>query len=400
MMDLADSLPFDDAILVSRVWMPGDIPGPSVISLVGRDVYDMTSVFPTMSDLLEQDDAAELARQTGSCKRVCSVTELLRNSVESQRDPCKPYLLSPIDLQAIKASGVTFMVSLIERVIEEKAAGDLRQAAALRESLTDTIGESLLNIKPGSSQAEALKRALIDKGIWSQYLEVAIGPDAEVFTKAQVLSSVGQGASIGVHPNSQWNNPEPEIVLAVNSRGNIMGATLGNDVNLRDFEGRSALLLGSAKDNNASCAIGPFIRLFDGSFNLDTIRSCVVSLDIQGEDGFSLSGTSHMAEISRSPEELVAHSRNEHHYFPDGFVLFLGTMFVPTKDRDRPGMGFTHKVGDVVTISTPSLGRLMNRVDHTHKIAPWTFGVRSLFRNLTARGLADRVHAVGRDEPV
>lgn len=387
-MDLANSLPMDDATLVGRVWMPGDIPGPSIVSLVGGEVYDLTPVLPTMSDLLEHDDAAERARQTDPAMRICPVEELLENSDDSRRDPAKPYLLSPVDLQPIKASGVTFMVSLIERVIEEKAAGDQHRAEALRKELTDSIGESLVNIRPGSTEAETLKTALIDRGIWSQYLEVAIGPDAEVFTKAQVLASVGQGASIGIHPKSQWNNPEPEIVLAVNSRGIVMGATLGNDVNLRDFEGRSALLLGSAKDNNASCALGPFIRLFDGSFNLDTIRRCVVSLDIQGEDGFSLSGESNMAEISRSPEELVAYSRNEHHYFPDGYVLFLGTMFVPTKDRDRPGMGFTHKVGDVVTISTPALGKLMNRVDYTNNISPWTFGVRALFRNLTARGLA------------
>lgn len=387
-MDLADSLPMEDATLIGRVWMPGDIPGPSIVSLVGGEVYDLTPVFPTMSDLLEQDDAAERVRQTDSSMRVCSAAELLANSNESRRDPGRPYLLSPVDLQPIKASGVTFMVSLIERVIEERAAGDLREAEALRKDLTETIGESLASIRPGSSEAETLKRALIDRGIWSQYLEVAIGPDAEIFTKTQVLASVGQGASIGIHPKSQWNNPEPEIVLAVNSLGTVMGATLGNDVNLRDFEGRSALLLGSAKDNNASCALGPFIRLFDGSFNLDTIRRCVVSLEIKGEDGFSLSGESNMAEISRSPEELVAYSRNEHHYFPDGFVLFLGTMFVPTKDRDQPGMGFTHKVGDVVTISTPSLGKLVNRVDYTNNISPWTFGVRALFRNLMARGLA------------
>src|SRR5690606_27366505 len=105
-------------------------------------------------------------------------------------------------------------------------------------------------------------------GVWSQYLEVAIGKDAEIFTKTQPMASVGFGAQIGIHPESHWNNPEPEVVLAVARTGKIRGATLGNDVNLRDYEGRSALLLGEAKDQNASCAIGPFIRLFDETFSL------------------------------------------------------------------------------------------------------------------------------------
>lgn len=371
--------------------MPGDVPGPSIVSVIGDEVLDITGHCPTMSDLLEHADAAGLARDTGAGDHVCSLEELLANSADDQRAPDQPFLLAPVDLQAVKASGVTFMVSLIERVIEEKAGGDLRQAARVRASLAADIGESLLDVKPGSKQAESLKELLIEKGMWSQYLEVAIGPDAEIFTKCQILASVGHGASIGVHPASQWNNPEPEIVLAVNSRGEIKGATLGNDVNLRDVEGRSALLLGTAKDNNASCAIGPFIRLFDDAFSLDEIRRCVVALNIQGEDGFGLDATSNMAEISRSPEELVAYTCNEHHHYPDGFVLFLGTMFAPTQDRDRPDMGFTHHVGDIVTISTPSLGQLINRVDYTHRTPPWTFGVRELLRNLADRGLAKRL---------
>jgi fumarylacetoacetate (FAA) hydrolase family protein len=294
--------------------------------------------------------------------------------------------LAPVDLQTVKAAGVTFAISAIERVIEERARGDYRQAASLREKLEERIGGGIRSVVPGSEGAARLKQALIEEGLWSQYLEVAIGPDAEIFTKTAPLASVGWGAKIGVRSDSTWNNPEPEVVLVVNSRGDIRGATLGNDVNLRDFEGRSALLLSKAKDNNASSALGPFVRLFDDSFTLNDVRSAVVELEIDGTDGFTLRGQSRMSEISRDPEELVRQARSEHHY-PDGFVLFLGTLFAPTQDRDEPGRGFTHKIGDEVRISTPKLGTLANTVTTSRDAPAWKFGTRALMRNLSERGL-------------
>jgi fumarylacetoacetate (FAA) hydrolase family protein len=296
-------------------------------------------------------------------------------------------LLAPCDLQAIKASGVTFVASLLERVIEEQARGDARKADAVRQSIVAIIGDNLRSIRPGSEEARAVKDALIAQGVWSQYLEVGIGPDAEIFTKAQPMSAVGTGARIGIHPRSEWNNPEPEIVLAVSSAGRIVGATLGNDVNLRDFEGRSALLLGKAKDNNASCAIGPFIRLFDETFGLDDVRRCDVSLKVTGTDGFTFTAHSSMSQISRDPVELVEHAMGKHHQYPDGMMLFLGTMFAPTIDRFGAGQGFTHAVGDVVEVSTPLLGTLVNHVEHTDRIEPWTFGAVALMKNLARRGL-------------
>jgi fumarylacetoacetate (FAA) hydrolase family protein len=299
-------------------------------------------------------------------------------------------LLAPVDLQAVKAAGVTFAVSAIERVIEERARGDFRLAGEIRDKLEVRIGGGIRSVVPGSEGAALLKQALIEEGLWSQYLEVAIGPDAEIFTKTSPLASVGWGAEIGVRSDSTWNNPEPEVVLVVSSRGEIRGATLGNDVNLRDFEGRSALLLSKAKDNNASCAIGPFVRLFDDKFTMDDVRSAVVELDIVGEDGFVLSGQSRMSEISRDPEELVRQAMSEHHY-PDGFVLFLGTLFAPTQDRDEPGRGFTHKIGDEVRISTPKLGTLANIVSTSRDAPSWKFGTRALMRNLARRGLLNEV---------
>jgi fumarylacetoacetate (FAA) hydrolase family protein len=322
-----------------------------------------------------------------SGERVGSLTELLANTPPDSRDPARPWLLAPVDLQAIKAAGVTFAISMLERVIEEKARGNPAAAVAIRTEITALVGNDLSRLKPGSAQAMALKQVLIDQGVWSQYLEVGIGPDAEIFTKAPPMAAVGTGFDAGLHPASSWNNPEPEVVLAVNSRGAMVGAALGNDVNLRDIEGRSALLLGKAKDNNASAAIGPFLRLFDATFTLDDLRQATLTLSVTGEDGFTLEGFSSMAQISRDPEDLVRQMMGPHHQYPDGAMLFLGTLFAPVKDRDRVGGGFTHKEDDIVRISAPQLGALVNRMKRTDACAPWTFGCSHLMRNLAQRGL-------------
>ncbi len=380
-------LPFDpaDALLVGRVWRAGDINGPCVIVVRNEQVFDISRHAPTMSDLLDRDDVANFARQVQG-EPLGRVEELLEKSREAA--PRGTHLLAPCDLQAIKACGVTFAVSLLERVIEEQAGGDAARADALRGAILETIGSDLSGIVPGSESAARLKQDLVARGVWSPYMEVGIGPDAEVFSKSQPMSAVGYGRDVGVHADSQWNNPEPEVVLAVNGRGQVQGASLGNDVNLRDIEGRSALLLGKAKDNNASCSIGPFIRLFEGDFTLDTIRQAEVRLVIEGRsDGFKLDAVSRMREISRDPLDLVKQVWGRHHQYPDGFMLFLGTMFSPVQDRAAPGAGFTHQMGDRVTIASASLGALFNTVQRCDEVAPWTFGVRALYRNLAARGL-------------
>mgnify|MGYP000008093545 CR=1 FL=1 len=374
--------------LVTRIWNPAGIGGPSVAVLREDGVFDLSAHVPSMSSLLEAPDPVQRV-QSWSGQRVGSLEEVLANSTEATRDQRKPFFLSPCDLQVIKAAGVTFASSMIERVIEEKAGGDASRAQAIRAQVQAQIGADLSRIKPGSAQALQLKKALQDQGIWSQYLEVGIGPDAEVFTKAPVLSSVGTGSDVGIRADSHWNNPEPEVVLAVNSSGVIQGVALGNDVNLRDIEGRSALLLGKAKDNNASCAIGPFIRLLDDSFTLDHVRREVVQLEVTGEDGFVMHGTNSMDQISRDPLELVQQTMGAHQY-PDGFMLFMGTLFAPTQDRDQAGGGFTHRVGDSVRIQSPHLGTLGNRVTLCDHAAPWQFGLRAFFNNLAARGLLAR----------
>ena len=367
---------FARGTFVGRLWLDAAA-GPALVHLRDGVLHDVTSrEAATMRDLLEMDDPVGwLARQPA--RSTLSLDEAARGGK----------LLAPNDLQAVKACGVTFARSMIERVIEEKAAGNPALAEKIRERVTAIIGDSLRNLKAGSESAVRVKAALIEEGVWSQYLEVGIGPDAEVFSKAQVLSSVGHGAEVGLHPVSRWNNPEPEVVLAVDSQGRIRGATLGNDVNLRDVEGRSALLLSKAKDNNASCAIGPMIRLFDETFSLDDVRRAELTLTVEGEDGFVLNGHSSMREISRDPENLVAQTIGRHHQYPDGFMLFLGTLFAPTEDRDHAGQGFTHKLGDRVTIACPGLGRLQNTVRLSTECAPWTFGAAALMRNLAGRGL-------------
>lgn len=377
---------FSKGTFVGRVWLP-DVAGPALVALRDGALFDITSAdVPTMRDLLEQDSPAAFVRAAEG-RPVGTLDSILEQSVEQTGDLSRTHLLAPCDLQAVKACGVTFARSMIERVIEEKAAGDPALALKVRERVTAIIGDSLRDLKAGSDAAARVKAALIEEGVWSQYLEVGIGPDAEVFTKAPVLSSVGWGASVGLHPISKWNNPEPEIVLAVDSKGRVKGATLGNDVNLRDVEGRSALLLGKAKDNNASSAIGPFIRLFDETYSIDDVRNADLDLLIEGEDGFVLKGRSTMREISRDPLDLVAQTIGAHHQYPDGFMLFMGTLFAPVEDRDTPGQGFTHKTGDRVTISNGELGALVNTVRLSTECPPWEFGIAALMRNLSQRHL-------------
>jgi fumarylacetoacetate (FAA) hydrolase family protein len=377
---ITDILPDDGTAgtLVGRVWRRrhhrGLPDGPSVVVVRADGLHDITAAAPTVAELCNAPDPAALVREAAG-ERLGTLQDL------------HPDLLAPIDLQPVKAAGVTFAVSLLERLIEEQAKGDPARAERVRGELNTIIGADVTTIKPGSPEADALKKTLSARGAWSPYLEVGIGPYAEIFTKAPPMASVGYGAEIGIRPDSDWNNPEPEVTLIVNARAQIVGATLGNDVNLRDIEGRSALLLGRAKDNNASCAIGPFVRLFDATFTLDDVRQAKVELEVTGPDQFRLRGQSDLSKISRDPTDLVAHAMGNTHQYPDGMALMTGTLFAPTEPRQPGGPGFTHMVGDLVSIRSPKLGTLANRVNHCDKIAPWTFGVAALMRNLVARGL-------------
>lgn len=389
-LTVENTLPTDgaNATLVGRIWLP-EVAGPAVVVVRDGDVFDISRAVATMSELINAENP-QAVLQSNIGVKICSMVELLANTVphnDHVGDPKKPWLLTPIDLQTIKANGVTFAASMLERVIEEKAMGDPKVADEIRAVINEKVGANLAEITPGSDEAERVKQVLIEQDMWSQYLEVGIGPYAEVFTKAPTMSSVGTGFEVGIHPESTWNNPEPEVVLVVSAAGKIVGATLGNDVNLRDFEGRSALLLGKAKDNNASAALGPFIRLVDDGFGLDDIRQMDLAMSVDGEDGYHLSDGSSMRFISRDIEDLVAQTISRNHQYPDGLVLYTGTMFAPTDDRGEKSSGFTHKVGDVVKVSSPKLGTLTNRVNLTTKAPEWVFGAGALMKNLAKRGL-------------
>lgn len=383
-----DVLPEDtDALLVGRLYDP-EVQGAHLVLVVGDRLVDITDLGPTSSVLLARVDLGDVLREARASneRRSWALDDALAFDPLAQKDD-ELRLLSPIDLQVVKAAGVTFVESMLERVIEERADGDPARAEAIRDQLIETIGGAISSMVPGSLEAAQVKSVLQKEGLWSQYLEVGIGPDPEIFSKAPVLSSVGSGQAIGVHAESTWNNPEPEVVLVVRGDGVAVGATLGNDVNLRDFEGRSALLLTEAKDNNASCAIGPFIRVFDGSFDMDTVRALDVRLRVEGPDGFEMDGFSSMRNISRDPADLINHAWGDHHQYPDGFVLFTGTLFAPTQDRHAPGAGFTHELGDVVRISNPHLGALVNTVTHAQTAPRWVTGIWSFVNNLRDRGL-------------
>ncbi|UOD83111.1 fumarylacetoacetate hydrolase family protein [Paenarthrobacter ureafaciens] len=378
---MPDILPSDgaDSVLVGRIWDPNS-QGPRVVAVRGEELVDLTPMFGTVSELLENDDPADLVLSSGSNVLPWALEEVVQNSATGDRN--LPFLLAPLDLQVIKACGVTFVESMVERVIEERCEGDFNRAAEVRKSVNKALDGGLASVRPGSKQALEAKKILAAQGMWSQYLEVGLGPDPEVFTKAPVLSAVGYGSGVGIPAFSSWNNPEPELVLMVDSAGRVKGAALGNDVNLRDVEGRSALLLGMAKDNNASCAVGPFIRLFHGGFTLESLRTEEIALTVEGVDGYRLEGRNSLSRISRPFEELVTAAHGRHHQYPDGFALFTGTLFAPTQDRDAEGLGFTHKNADVVTISSAQLGTLVNQVRATEDMEPWTFGIGALFSYL------------------
>lgn len=407
-MSIEATLPADwkEGSFIGRVWRSDIQPeGPSVVAL-DKDGYlvDITTSFPTVSKLCNQEDPAAAMREAlerNKGNRIGRFSEILANTPLHAQKKGKPYLISPADLQAVKAAGVTFADSLIERSVEKLAGGDPAKADNIRKDihavirgkmgLAETDEIDLSKMKPGSPQALELRDYLIDKGLQKSYLEVGLGPDAEIFTKAQPMATVGHGAHAGVHPGSKWNNPEPEVVMVAGKSGKAVGAALGNDVNCRDIEGESELKLGECKDQNASATMGPLIRLFDKSFTLDDVRTMDVGLEVSNaEDGYKVDAVSSMSKISRDPQNELLAQTFAHHQYPDGALLYCGTMFAAAmvpRDKEHPEKGFTHKYGDVVTITSSKLGSVTNVMQSADLCPKWEVGAGALMENLAERGL-------------
>jgi len=380
----AQVLPSDGyaGTLVGRALFPGVFPGPCVVAIREDGVHNISGTVPTMAQLLNAPNPlATLQRALRNCVYLGPLESLLENSTPSTHDPLKPYLLTPIDLQAVKAVGLTFVNGLLQRFADDNGG------AATVAKMEKAAGVALGKILPGSEEAARLRTALMEDGLWNDTLEVGFGPDVELFTKAQPLSAVGTGAEIAVLPTSKQTFAEPEVVLMLNADGKICGATLGCDMTARDVEARSLLLLGRAKDQNATCAVGPFIRLFDQTFSLPNVQGMNLTYAFEGADDAVFTDTGSMDQIGRGLITLARQVVNEHHGYPDGVALFTGCMFKAPSSRGASDTPFTHQVGDVVIIKASPLGTLINRVNTTDKVRPWSFGMSDLMANLANRQL-------------
>jgi len=165
----------------------------------------------------------------------------------------------------------------------------------------------------------------------------------ELFFKANGWRVVGHGAPIRVRADSQWDVPEPELVLVVAADGGIVGYATGNDVSSRSIEGENPLYLPQAKVYDGSCAIGPGIRLCD----VDTMRDLPIALEIHRNGSAAFSGSTRTSQIKRGLEELAGWLLRELRQ-PGGVFLFTGTGIVPGED-------FTLRSGDVVRIDIDGL---------------------------------------------
>jgi len=274
---------------------PSGQPDSVGVGIVDDDtivVLNLDAEVPSLAAILESDDPQAVASSRHGDR-------LPLDSVD---------ILAPIDEQEVWAAGVTYKRSQTARMEESEAAA-------------------------------------------SCYDRVYASPRPELFLKATPNRVAGPGQPVRIRVDAEWNVPEPELTLVINSRKQLVGYTVGNDMSSRDIEGENPLYLPQAKVYNQCCGLGPWITLVDAFPPRDEAR---IRLEIRRDGTSVFQGETCLDQMARTSEDLIQWLGRDND-FPHGVFLLTGTGIVPDSD-------FTLLAGDIVDISIDGIGTLTNPV--------------------------------------